>query len=149
MRLSRLAAILAIAICTAAAPPARVDDLAWLSGHWLSETKSGWTEEMWTDARGGVMLGTNRSGKADRSTGFEFMRIAADGEGRVAFWASPGGAAAVAFPLVSSRAGEAVFENPKNDYPTRIVYRREGNRLVATINGPGGKNPMRRVFRRR
>ena len=132
----------------AAQPAPKVEDLSWLSGAWLSETGEGWTEELWTSPRGGVMLGTNRSGEGDRATGYEFMRIAADGQGRLAFWGSPGGKPAVAFPLVSSSAREAVFENPAHDFPTRIVYRREGERLVATVSGPEGKNPLRWVFRR-
>ncbi len=132
-----------------AAPQNDVAKLGWLGGAWLSETPEGWTEEIWTVPRGGLMLGTNRSGKGERATGFEFMRIALDGEGRVAFFASPNGKPASAFPMVSSAPGEAVFENPAHDYPTRIVYRRDGDVLTGTISGPGGKNVMRWVFRRR
>ena len=139
----------ALVAATAAAPATRVDDLGWLSGSWVSDTRQGWTEELWTAPRGGVMLGVNRSGKGERASGFEYMRIAADSAGRISFWASPQGAAAVPFRLVSSGPREAVFENPKNDYPTRIVYRRTGTTLAATISGPDGTRPMRWTFRRR
>jgi hypothetical protein len=77
------------------------------------------------------------------------MRIAADTSGRVSFWASPAGKAAVPFRLISSGPREAVFENLKNDYPTRIVYRRSGSTLVGTISGTGGANSMSWTFRRR
>jgi hypothetical protein len=145
----KMAAIIAAgAINIAAAPVRNVADLSWLSGTWLSETKEGWTEEVWTSTRGDMMLGTNRSGKGERASAFEFMRIAPDGLGRISFWASPGGKTPVAFPMISSKAGEIVFENPKNDYPTRIVYRRKGPTLEATISGPEGKNPLSWTFRK-
>ncbi len=94
------------------------------------------------------MLGTNRSGKGGKASGFEFMRIAPGTGGRISFFASPGGKQAVEFPLTSLKAGEAVFENARHDYPTRVVYRRDGDRLVGTISGPGGKNPVSWTFRR-
>lgn len=145
----RNAAILVAGLASIAAAPARnVSDLAWLSGAWVSETKEGWTEELWTSPRGDVMLGTNRSGKGEKASAFEFMRIAPDGLGRISFWASPGGKTPVAFPMTSSKAGEAVFENPANDYPTKIVYRGKGELLVATISGPEGKNPYSWTFRK-
>jgi hypothetical protein len=145
----RNAAIVVIgSVSIAAAPVRNVSDLAWLSGTWVSETKGGWTEEVWTSPRGDMMLGTNRSGKGDKASAFEFMRIAPDGLGRISFWASPGGKTPVAFPMTSSKAGEIVFENPKNDYPTRIVYRRKAAMLEATISGPEGKNPYSWTFKK-
>jgi hypothetical protein len=138
-----------LAVGGAAQPAApKVSDLGWLSGSWVSGSGDAWTEEMWTAPRGGVLLGLNRSGKGAKATGFEFMRIAADAEGRISFWASPGGKAAVAFPLVSLKPGEAVFENAGHDYPTKVVYRREGAKLIGTISGRGGKNPFSWTFRR-
>ena len=139
----RLATILmAAALSIAAAPAASVDQLGWLSGSWISVDGEEWTEELWMPPRGGMMLGTNRSGKGAKATGFEYMRIAADEQGRVSFWASPGGKPAVQFPLVSSGPTEAVFENKRHDYPTRVAYRLNGEILHATISGPDGANPM-------
>lgn len=145
----RVAAIISAGLISmAAAPVQSVSELAWLSGAWVSETEEGWTEELWTAPRGGILLGTNRSGKKERITGFEFMRIAQDGEGGIDFWGSPAGKPAVAFRLTSSGQREAVFENSKHDYPTRIIYRRNGKMLVATVSGPGGSNPLSWTFKR-
>jgi hypothetical protein len=129
-------------------PAPQVADLEWLKGSWVAEYADGWTEEQWTDARGGVMLGTNRSGKGAKATGFEYMRIAADDKGGVSFWGSPLGAPPVAFRLISLNAQKAVFENPAHDYPTRIVYRLEDGVLTGTVSGPEGKNPLSWTFRR-
>ncbi|MDO9489293.1 MAG: DUF6265 family protein [Sphingomonadaceae bacterium] len=116
-----------------------VDRLTWLAGEWVSESADRWTEEQWSAPRGGLMLGLGRSGKYDRAMGFEFMRIAAEADGRILFWGAPGGQAPVAFRLVEQDATSAVFENPRHDFPKRVAYRRDGNRLIATISGDGGE----------
>ncbi|HEY0112058.1 MAG TPA: DUF6265 family protein [Allosphingosinicella sp.] len=140
-------------LCSAAAPAPepslRVESLGWMAGSWVSEHGSKWTEERWSAPRGGVMVGTSLSGEGGKATFFEYMRIAADAEGVPNFWASPAGKTAVPFRLVSHSRREAAFENPKNDFPTRIVYRRTGNSMTGTISGPGGSNPMSWRFRRR
>jgi hypothetical protein len=129
---------------------AGVEDLGWMSGRWVEERGESWAEENWSRPRGGVMLGTSLVGKAGRAAAFEFMRIAeGDRPGEVRFWASPGGKASVAFRMVRKGVREVEFENPENDYPTRIRYRREGRVLSATISGPGGANAQSWRFRRR
>jgi len=135
-----VAAVLSLA--AAAPPPPDVDQLAWLSGTWFVEGEDGWTEERWAPPRGGVMLGTSLTGRGETARFYEFMRIAADGEGRLTFWASPSGGTPVPFRLTSMSESEAVFENPENDFPKRIVYRRSGRVLTATISGVGGANPQ-------
>jgi hypothetical protein len=146
-----LVGVAAALLLVSAAPGAeRAEDLGWLGGTWVAEEAGGaWTEERWAKPRGGVMLGTSLSGKGGEAGWFEFMRIAKDKDGRLAFHASPGGAPASSFPLVASGKHEAAFENPAHDYPTRIVYRREGNVLNATISGPGGAKPRSWRFRRK
>lgn len=142
-----LAVGLTALICAAATPARGVQDFGWMSGAWVSESKGEWVEEHWTSPRGGTLMGTNRTGKDEKVTGYEFMRIAPGADGTISFWASPSGQAPVAFRLVSSGPGEAAFENPANDYPTRIVYRRVGDVLSGTISGSDGKNPMSWTFR--
>jgi hypothetical protein len=148
-RASAVAAAAWLLIGAAPAAPTAVEGLAWLAGTWLAQEADGsWTEERWAPPRGGVMLGTSLAGKGDAAGWFEYMRIASDKDGRIAFHASPGGAPASAFPLVRWGAREATFENPAHDYPTRIVYRRNGNVLNATISGPGGSKSRSWRFRR-
>jgi hypothetical protein len=148
--MKRLVTAAAALLLVGAAPETkRAEDLGWLAGTWLAEEAGGdWTEERWSRPRGGAMLGTSLSGKGGEAGWFEFMRIAAGEDGRLAFHASPGGAPASAFPLVSSGKREAVFENPAHDYPARIVYRREGDVLSAAISGPGGTKPRSWRFRK-
>ena len=55
----------------------------------------------------------------------------------------------VGFRLVASDGTSATFENPAHDFPQRIQYRRDGDRLVATISARDGSNAMSWTYRRR
>ena len=143
------AAALAAAVAAPASAPDAADDLAWMAGSWVSEGDSRWTEERWSRPRGGVMLGTALTGKGDAAEHYEFMRIARDSEGRLTFWASPQGKAPSPFPAAGGGESEIVFLNPAHDYPQRIVYRREGAELVATISLADGSNPQTWRYLRR
>ena len=142
------------ALLLGSAAPAASNDpaassLAWLSGTWITQTAGSWTEERWAPPRAGVLLGTSLSGRGNRAESFDFLRIAADADGKISYWGAPQGAPAVAFALVRASRNELVFENPSHDFPTRIVYRRDGNWLTATISGPGGKDAQSWRYRRR
>lgn len=126
-----------------------IASLDWLSGSWVAQTDDRWTEESWTSPRGGTMLGSGRSGRGGELRDWEFMRIVADGDGRLVFYGSPKGAPAVAFPLASQSAHEVVFENRTHDFPQRISYRREGRELVATVSAADGTKAMSWRYRRR
>jgi hypothetical protein len=136
-------------LLSAGSVPADVAGLAWMSGTWVAANSESWMEERWSQPRGGVMLGTNLSGTGIRAAGFEFMRIAAEPDGTVNYWGSPGGKPAVPFRLTSSGPNAVVFENPTHDFPTRIAYRRNGETMTATVSGAGGKNAQSWRFRRR
>ena len=138
------------AILLAAAQPAvnPVESLGWLSGTWVSDEGGRWTEEHWSAPQGGMMIGYSRSGEGARLREFEYVRIAPDAAGAVVYHASPQGGSTVVFPLVASGTGTATFENRAHDYPQRIVYRREGDRLTATISAADGSKPRRWSFRR-
>ena len=48
--------------------------------------------------------------------------------------------------LTSLRNGQAVFENPQHDFPTKIVYGLQADgSLLAAIEGPGRDGKPRRV----
>lgn len=144
----RCIAIVAAGLLCAATGPQPTDGLGWITGRWVQEEGGRWAEESWTDARGGVLLGTSKTGHDRVLTGFEFMRIAPDRQGRVHFYGSPQGTPGVAFRLVSSGDRSAVFENALHDYPQRISYRREGDVLTATISDIEGKKAVSWRFQR-
>lgn len=111
-----------------------VEDLSWMSGYWLSCEDGREASETWTDARGGLMLGLGASLREGEAS-FEWMRIAPTEHG-IAFVAQPGGAPETVFPAVEAGPGRAVFESPAHDFPQRVSYVRDGDGLIATIEGP-------------
>lgn len=139
---------LALLLMGQAAPQARVDDLAWMSGRWEANATGRWTEESWSAPRGGVMLGFSRSGREQVLREFEFLRIQAGEDGVPVYLAQPGGRPAVAFRLTARDGTSATFENPAHDFPQRIRYRRDGEAMVATISAIDGSNAMSWSFRR-
>jgi hypothetical protein len=109
-------------------------DLGWMAGYWLDCSGGREVSETWSDPRAGLMVGhavTTQGGRAS----FEMARIGPASDGVLAYHAQPGGAAPTLFRLIEHGEGRAVFENPDNDFPTRIVYRREGEALHARIEG--------------
>lgn len=124
----------------APAPAAPVEAVAWMRGTWRTapEGPDGGTVtvERWLPTDGDVTLGTSETTEGGHTTFFEYLRIEATG-GALVYVAQPRGGPAVRFPATLVEPGRAVFENPAHDFPTRITYQREGEILVASIEGPG------------
>ena len=111
----------------------KLEDLAWMSGHWTSTQGDVVMEEVWTTPRGGVMLGLHRDASATKAS-FEFIRIAATPDG-IIYFAQPGGRPPTPFTLVESTQTRAVFANPKHDFPKRIIYWLHEDQLCARVEG--------------
>ena len=144
-----LAAMAASLLAGAQAAPVSVTDLAWMSGSWATVEGERWTEEVWVAPRGGVMLGLSRSGQGESLREYEYIRLQAGADGVPVYWASPGGGPPVGFRLAASDGTSATFENVMHDFPQRIQYRRDGDRLVATISAHDGSNPISWTYQRR
>jgi hypothetical protein len=119
-------------IQTATVSPA--PDLSWLAGYWLDCSRGREASETWSDPRAGLLVGHTMTVRNGRS-GFEFARIAPLQDGVLAYVAQPGGAAPTPFRLIESGPQRAVFANPANDFPHRILYQRAGDVLTARIEG--------------
>lgn len=148
--MNRLKQITAFAAAIFATPlsaePVESQMPGWLAGAWLAQRSDGsWSEEWWTPPRGGVMLGAGRSGKGNKADWWEHTWIE-EAAGKVRFCALPKGQKGACFAATSSSANAIVFENPGHDFPTRIAYRRDGDRLFAEVSGPGGSNSQRWQF---
>lgn len=133
--MKNLLLVLALTLPLAAEP--KIEDLAWMAGHW-SGTHGGWDmEEIWTAPRAGVMLGMHRDAKGEKAS-FEFARIATTAEG-ITYFAQPGGRPPTPFVLLEASGTRAVFANPKHDFPQRITYWLENAQLCARVEGEGEK----------
>jgi len=143
-----LTASLVAAAPVAADPAGTTTELpAWLAGGWASQEANGkWSEEWWTTAKAGVMLGAGRSGSGPALEWWEQTRIELT-NGQLRFCARPKGEEGACFVATKVAATEIVFENSSHDFPTRVAYRKEGTDLLAEISGPGGANPQRWRFK--
>lgn len=117
-------------------PAPKIQDLAWLAGTWETKGERSRTEEYWTAPTGESMLGMARTIASDRMVFFEYLRIEARPDG-IYYIAHPKARApGTEFKLTRYQKDEARFENPKHDYPKRIIYRRNADgTMTARIEG--------------
>jgi hypothetical protein len=130
---------------------AAIGDMAWLAGAWVgTRGAEGATsiEERWSPPLGGAMLGVSRTVSRGKMGAFEYLRIV-ERDGGLVYIAQPGGASPTEFVLTELGPSRAVFENPRNDYPKRIVYELSAESgLSATIGFTRGGSPRRFEFKR-
>jgi Domain of unknown function (DUF6265) len=124
--------------------PARsISELAWIAGDW--QTAPGGRaqmEEHWTQPAGGTMIGMGRTLAGGKTVGFEFLRLEQRADG-IYYVAHPNARApGTDFKLSRLAAQEAIFENPRHDFPKRILYRKNSDgSLTASIDaGAGAKS---------
>ena len=134
-------------------PPAKatIGDLAWLAGAWVGKRGEGGAtsiEERWSPPLGGAMLAVSRTVRGGKMSAFEYLRII-ERDGGLVYVAQPGGAKPTEFVLTELTTTRAVFDNPRHDYPKRIVYELSaGGGLSATIGFTKGGSPRRFEFKR-
>lgn len=119
----------------------------WLAGAWVMENGAEWADEVWTDPRGGIMLGMARTGFGAELQSWEQTQIRVKADGTISFFAQPRGRSATEFPLALISAEAIEFANAAHDYPQRIRYSRQGKLLVAEISKIDGSRPMRWNYR--
>lgn len=122
--------------------PRQVAMPAWMAGCWEQRQGESWTEECWTAARAGQMMGSSRTGKGEALQWYEHTRITAE-NGAVTFCALPKGQTGGCFKAVKATGSEIVFENEAHDYPQRIRYWRDGKDLAAEISLKDGTKASR------
>ena len=93
------------------------------------------------------MLAVSRTVSRGRMSAFEFLRIV-EKDGGLVYIAQPNGGAPTEFVLTEFSATRAVFDNPRHDYPKRIVYELKPDGLTATIGFMKGGTPRRFEFKR-
>jgi Domain of unknown function (DUF6265) len=119
----------------------------WMAGTWAMEDGASWADELWTDPRGGLMLGVARMGFGPDLRSWEITQIRQKRDGTISFIAQPNGRGPTEFPLVLISADAIEFANPAHDYPQRIRYWRQGKLLMAEISKLDGSEVMRWNYR--
>ena len=140
--------LLALLACTSALAqaPARVASLDWLAGTWVHETPQSRVTESWVGPANGAMVAANLSAFAGGRNFHEFLRIA-DTEAGFSYFASPGGRPPEEFKLAELAERRVVFENAGKDFPRRILYWRDGEALMARIEGTVQGRPQAKEWR--
>ncbi|MFN2411820.1 MAG: DUF6265 family protein [Pyrinomonadaceae bacterium] len=123
--------------CAAQNGRGKIEDFAWLAGCWefRDEIKNRMTAEQWMKPAGQMMLGASRTVRNGKTVEYEFVRIEERPDG-VFYIARPSqNAIDTQFKLIKNEKMSVAFENPAHDFPQRIIYRREGEKLTARIDG--------------
>jgi hypothetical protein len=131
--------LIATWVSLAPQPKATIDQASWIAGCWSRQAGDRSTEEHWMKPAGGTMLGMSRTIAKGRTSEYEFLRIV-EQDGTLAYVALPSGQKEATFNLTVLKPGELVFENPKHDFPTRVIYQRQPDgslkaRIEGTMNG--------------
>jgi hypothetical protein len=117
-----------------------VKDVAWIAGCWDSTRSGRHVAEHWMPPEGGTMMGVSRTTAGEKTTEWEFLIIRQGAKG-LDYVAKPSRQPEATFTATRATANEVVFENPAHDFPQRIVYKRDGDTLTASIEGPmNGQN---------
>jgi hypothetical protein len=126
------------------------DKVSWLTGYWGGINKDGSKyEECWTSPTADFMQGSGRMSKNGTITMREHLTIEKDGDDIFLYVLgydeklTPEEQGTIAFKLVKSSKTELVFENPKHNYPQRIIYKKDkkGN-IAARVEQLDGSDPI-------
>ncbi len=131
-----LTAALAAALIQTAPAPVSGPNLSWMAGYWLDCSNGREVSETWSDPRAGLMAGhalTIENGRVS----FELAHIGPTAGG-YAYVAQPSGAPPTVFVMAETGPSRVAFANPENDFPTRVIYERDGDALTARIEGEIG-----------
>ncbi len=152
-RLAGAGVALVVAFGAIAATPAPVQNtdlaaLEWLEGEWRRETARGVAIERWRRVAGVGLVGEAalRPTGVDAEIPTESLLLVAMGPD-IFYIARPlENAYPVGFRLVSLTDDVAVFENPTNDFPQRLIYRHvSDDAMTASIEGPGDDGRVQRI----
>jgi Domain of unknown function (DUF6265) len=119
----------------------------WMAGTWAMENGADWADEIWSDQRGGLMLGMGRAGFGTELRSWETLQIRRNSDGTVSYLAQPQGQPAVEFRMVLVSETAIEFANPAHDFPQRIRYWRQGKLLLAEISKLDGSDARQFSYR--
>jgi len=150
----RLLVFLAALLLVQAAAAQDVSDLRWLAGCWRTEppreAESGATfYEVWIAPDAPIIAGYDYHEGEGEVQGWGQMRI--ESNGRPEFVDMPLGSFPIRYQLLEEEPNNAatfVNADPQHDYPKRIEYRREGNRLFRRISGDQPDDAQEFEYRR-
>lgn len=143
----------ALAALLAAAAPAGAEITPrgalpdWMEGTWLAVDGSDWSDQLWTDARGGMMLGFLRAGFGPDLQSWETAQIRRRPDGTIGLVLREEGRQPVEFALAVQSEQAVEFANPANPYPQRLRWSRQGKLLTLELSRIDGSDARSWNFR--
>jgi uncharacterized protein DUF6265 len=119
--------------------------VGWLQGCWQLTAGDRIVEEQWMAPRAGVMLNAGRTVRGSQLIEYEWVLLR-EKDGVLEYEAHPSGQASAVFTARTTTDNEVVFENPAHDFPQRVGYKRDGDSLLAWIDGTTGGKSRRVEF---
>ena len=119
-------------------PSDQIRAIGFLAGTWSGSMWDGEFVSYYSTAEGGKVLSYSELRREGKVAFHEFEKFDVLG-GKVVFSPFPRGEPATQLTLTEIDSGNSrvVFENPKKDFPTRIVYHRVAkDNLVITLSDP-------------
>jgi hypothetical protein len=113
---------------------AAIEQVAWMQGCWQMDAGPRVVEEQWMAPRGGVMLGMGRTVRDGKLVEYESVMLR-EQDGKLAYEAHPSGQPSAVFMSSTIEESTVIFENPAHDFPQRVGYKRDGDSLLAWIEG--------------
>ena len=118
----------------------------WILGDWQRESATRTVVERWREVSDVTFEGISFTIADGDTVVSEHLRLERFDDD-IFYTAKPKGASfPTPFKLIHSDDTMAEFENPTHDFPTRIVYQREGDHLNAWIEGPSEDGTRRIEF---
>ncbi|MEZ0228163.1 MAG: DUF6265 family protein [Planctomycetota bacterium] len=117
-----------VPLVAAADPPkagtvAPIASLSFLEGTWTGTCDGERFECSYSSPAGGKMVSWSKAFHGDKVAFFE-LEVFEEKNGTVVVTPHPDGRRAASFKLASLEGEKATFTNPKNDFPSKIVYER-------------------------
>lgn len=115
-----------------------LEKMNWLIGNWENKMPEGILRETWKKDNDSTFLGNSYFINSKDTVHFESIKLNQKGENLIysATVVGQNNDEPVEFKLTSDTPNSFTFENPKHDYPQKIVYKKvNNNSLVAIISG--------------
>ena len=130
--------ILTFTACKKSDKTAKMIGTDWLIGKWEQKNDQGIVSETWEKVNDSTYKGQSFFIKSKDTLHFETMQLNQKG-GSIFYTSTVKGQnndTSVTFNLSSVTKNQLVFDNPKNEYPRKIVYKQITNdTIIATISG--------------
>jgi len=133
-----LAAITLCVSCKKSKKENKLESMQWLIGTWENKSDEGDMIETWSKTNDSLYVGTSYFIKEKDTLDSESIELKQKGE-TILYVPTVKGQnnnQPVTFQLTQQTPKQLVFENPKHDFPQKIVYQQiTADSLVATISG--------------